>query len=117
MEDFQEQTALQHLDNVKSNKILTKLKYHALTQPEQEVAGFIVFKNNEYFFVDAVNEAAEVEKETFVVVGGLQYARALKKGEVVAFFHSHVSDYDEKPSEFDKQSSQLFNLPFVIFLI
>lgn len=98
-------------------EVLENLKKYANTQPEREVAGFLVESDGRVNFVEAENECHINDQEHVAVVGGLQYILAEKQGDIQAFFHSHVGDNDEQPSEADKLASKHFALPFIIFSI
>ncbi len=93
-----------------SPELKNKISKHALSNPEEEVCGFIYkFKDNYHIF-ECINEAKH--KHRSAKINGWQQNECAKLGEIVGFYHSHPKKQDYF-SPADKKASidcQMYNV-------
>lgn len=80
--------------------------------PEEEVCGFVVFKDDEFGILECENKAQNKKDEFYIPAKDYLYVK--NNYEIIAVYHSHLES-DENPSEFDKKMSDLTCLPFVMY--
>lgn len=89
------------------------IKKHALMENPKECCGLIVSKDNNKFAFPCKN-FSETPNKTFAVSAN-DYLTASKKGDVIAFYHSHMKNLNF--SEFDKLNSENHKLPAIVYSI
>lgn len=92
-------------DNLKNN-----IKEHAV-KLDIEACGLILFKKD--YFVYPCENVSEFDKTKHGVISPKDYLHAAAQGKVVGFYHSHLTDDDF--GEKDKEQSEVFQLPLVLY--
>ncbi|AQS50717.1 hypothetical protein PAEH1_02605 [Paenalcaligenes hominis] len=92
-------------------RLRNAMKAHARAEFPREAAGFIVQTVQGKEYVRLKNLSGRSDQ---VVVCPKSQAEAYKKGEAVAFFHSHPN-LPAEPSEADRVSCESMGLPWVIY--
>lgn len=98
------------------NDYIRKLiKIHALEDVTKECCGIIIAPakgNMEIYPCKNIS----LTKEKRFEISPLEYLKAVERGKVVGFYHSHISEND-KISLVDKHYSEGFKLPIVLYSI
>lgn len=94
-------------------KLRNAMKAHARAEFPREAAGFIVQTERGEEYVRLKNLSEQVDR---VIVCPKSQAAAYKKGEVIAFFHSHPN-LPAAPSEADKVGCESMGLPWLIYAL
>lgn len=95
-----------------TSKIKEKIKEHALSLPEEEVAGLILSNG---MVIRCINRATDKMVHFIIASGDISKAR--KKGEIAAVYHSHVpGNYGEdRFSENDEVIAEYFKVKAVLY--
>ena len=90
-----------------------KIINHALSQPDMEVCGFLVFcQYNGPRIVPLEN--IHQDPSNFFKIDPKEFLRFYKTTQILATYHSHT-DVSSQPSVYDKKMSKAIALPFYIY--
>lgn len=94
--------------------IKNQLLNFAYKTPKKEVCGFVVHDGENYKLIEVENKSQNPKEEFYIP--SKVFLTIKTNHNIVCVFHSHPEG-DCKPSEFDKNSSELVCLPFLILSI
>lgn len=93
-------------------KIENDIRNHAEGFPNEEVCGFVVFNGKNLEIIEGVN-TSDNKAHTFSI-SPKSFVRASFSGEIVAYYHSHVSEI-ESFSELDKINAKSHKLTAILY--
>ena len=96
-------------DNVKN-----KIQRHALQNAHEECCGIILLRSGELTAFECQNIAKEKSRK--FEISPLEYLKASGCGNIVGFYHSHISEND-KITLVDKHYSEGFKLPIILYSV
>lgn len=92
--------------------ISKKIQKTAFRKQNEEVCGFICFKDGEFDVIEVENMAEDKSSEFYISAKSFLYVK--QNNTLVAVFHSHPSG-DEQLSKYDKTCAEATCIPFVVF--
>ncbi len=99
-----------------SSQIKNFIRVHSLEVFPEECCGVVIKKQSgEIRPIRCDNKA--LDRLNFFKISPLDYIRASKEGQIVASYHSHPRDNQDKFSEFDKQASSNFRLNYILYVV
>lgn len=99
-----------------SREIKSFIKTHAEETFPEECCGLIVRESDEKVSpIKCRNDSPDRLK--FFRISPVDYLKAHRKGKVVASYHSHGGEGEDRFSEFDKQSSINLNLNYILYSV
>jgi proteasome lid subunit RPN8/RPN11 len=102
--------------NALEHKIKSQIVQHALKSSPQECCGLIVSDGKRKAVIECKNEAVDPTKN--FEISAKDYIRAQKYGtDIVAYYHSHVDNKEEKLSDIDKKVSLGHGIPIIMYNI
>jgi proteasome lid subunit RPN8/RPN11 len=97
-----------------NDTIKAQIREHARLFPAEEICGLIVFDGKELLTVRTANDSPDPKNHFILSPKG--YLQASLKGDIVAYYHSHVTEHD-KFSDFDKINFRAHKLPAILYLL
>jgi len=99
-----------------NSQIKIYIKNLALKKTNEEICGFIYFKEKEYKFdIFPCKNRAENKINNFII-SPQDYLNCSSLGKIVACYHSHVNESVEF-SEIDKSNSNAYNIHYILYNI
>ena len=98
-----------------NKNIETEIKRHSLEESPNECCGIILEKDAQMIPLRCEN-ISDNKKMNFEI-NPIDYLKASKRGEVKAYYHSHVNDKRGRFSDVDIKVSKAHRLPLVMYSI
>jgi proteasome lid subunit RPN8/RPN11 len=98
--------------NILTDNLKSRIKAHALSEAPYECCGIIVESDGNVKALSCKNVA--VDKQNEFEVSGKDYLRALREGEIKAYYHSHTNG-NPILSIVDEVLSRAHDLPLIMY--